>query len=231
MRKSHSVPRTDGDETRRALIEAAGQLAAQYGWPAVRAKDVCALAQASTASVNYWFGSRDELYEEVVREIPDGIVPESTMQVMRLAAQGRASAKVAIEQFFDEVLAGAEHPERWRLRLWAREMFTGPSETFLKVVDDVESDRMTVLRSLFAAYLGTMPDSAETSEALLSTVMPCLLCVMVPERVKEILYPDVFEGGGSGRATMKRVFMQNLKLRRRALEKDRKKTRGGGDGQ
>lgn len=220
------MPRTDGDETRRALIEAAGQLAAQSGWSAVKAKDVCALAQVSTASVNYWFGSRDELYEEVVKEIPDGIVPASTLQVMRLATQGRASAKAAIEQFFDEVLAGAEHPERWRQRLWAREMFTGPSETFLKVVDDVGSDRMTVLRNLFAAYLGTEPDSRETSEALLSAVMPCLLCVMVPGRVKEILYPEVFEGGGSGRETMKRVFMQNLKLRKRALEKDRKKAKG-----
>lgn len=222
MRTSQAAPRSDGEETRRALIEAAGQLAAERGWSAVTAKEVCSLAQVSTASVNYWFGSREALYEEVVREVPDGIVPESTLQVMRLAAQGKASPKAAIEQFFDEVLSGAEHPERWRLRLWARELFTGPSEVFLEHVGEAAQERMTVLRELFSCYLGVKSDASETTETIVSVVLPCLLCVVVPGPIKESLYPDIFSDLQASRETLKRVFMQNLKMRKRALERDDK---------
>ena len=70
MRKKTAKARTDGQATRQALVDAAGILAARHGWASVRAKDVCKLAGVSAASVNYWFGSRDELYREVVRQIP-----------------------------------------------------------------------------------------------------------------------------------------------------------------
>ena len=74
MRKKTAKARTDGQATRQALVDAAGILAARHGWASVRAKDVCKLAGVSAASVNYWFGSRDELYREVVRQIPEGLI-------------------------------------------------------------------------------------------------------------------------------------------------------------
>ena len=74
MRKENAKARTDGRATRQALIDAAGILAARHGWASVCAKDVCRLAGVSAASVNYWFGGRDALYAEVIRQIPEGLI-------------------------------------------------------------------------------------------------------------------------------------------------------------
>lgn len=45
MRKETAKARIDGQATRQALIDAAGILAARYGWASVHAKDVCELAE------------------------------------------------------------------------------------------------------------------------------------------------------------------------------------------
>lgn len=225
MRKSQNSPRSDGDETRLALIEAAGRLAAERGWADVTAKDVCALAQASTASVNYWFGSRDKLYEAVVAEIPHGIVSDTTLQAMHMAVEGRVAAKTVLESVFEELLEGAEDPTQWRRRLWAREMATGPSPAFEKIIEDVGSERIEVLRTLFAMYLGTKPTDAQTSEALLSSLSTCMMLVVIPGQFRQLLFADMFGPGVPSRDILQRMIMQNLKLKKRSLEKKKKKSR------
>ena len=225
MRKSQNAPRRDGDETRLALIEAAGRLAAERGWAAVTAKDVCALAQASTASVNYWFGSRDRLYEAVVAEIPGGLVSEGTLQAMHMATEGRVPAKTVLESVFEELLSGAEDLSQWRRRLWAREMATGPSKAFESIIEEVGSERIEMLRTLFAMYLGTKPTDTETSETMLSTLSTCMMLVIIPKEFRRFFFGDIFGPNVQSREILLRMLMQDLKMRKRSLEKKKKKSR------
>jgi TetR/AcrR family transcriptional regulator, regulator of cefoperazone and chloramphenicol sensitivity len=56
--------RCDGQETRHALLEAAGEIFVQKGfWEATNA-DICARAGVNTALINYHFGSKENLYVE-----------------------------------------------------------------------------------------------------------------------------------------------------------------------
>lgn len=52
---------------RRALIEAAGQLFAQKGYNQVSVREICKEADFNTAAVNYYFGSKKDLFIQVVR--------------------------------------------------------------------------------------------------------------------------------------------------------------------
>ncbi len=54
--------RIDGQETRQRLLEAASIVFAQKGFWETTNADICKEAQVNTASVNYHFGGKEELY-------------------------------------------------------------------------------------------------------------------------------------------------------------------------
>lgn len=187
MRKETAKARTDGQATRQALIDAAGILAARQGWASVRAKDVCKLAGVSAASVNYWFGGRDELYREVVRQIPEGIIDARLEEYLQSDADPLDKLRQALESFF-MASRGRSH---WHLALWAREVFTGPSEEFIKEVRSRGTKRMMVLRQFVASFLGVPEEGPEIEAVAMSIMSPCLImAALSPEVLKEI-FPNL----------------------------------------
>jgi AcrR family transcriptional regulator len=57
---------SEGDEgTRKHLIEAAGEVFAQYGFRAATIREICKRANASVSAVNYHFRDKEGLYEAV----------------------------------------------------------------------------------------------------------------------------------------------------------------------
>jgi TetR/AcrR family transcriptional regulator, cholesterol catabolism regulator len=58
---------TRSRETRRRLIDAAGQILAERGYASTRISDIAARADLRTSSVYHHFPSKDELIEEVLR--------------------------------------------------------------------------------------------------------------------------------------------------------------------
>jgi AcrR family transcriptional regulator len=55
--------------TRERIIEAAGQLFAEKGFKETTVKDITELAGANLAAVNYYFGDKEKLYEEVILHV------------------------------------------------------------------------------------------------------------------------------------------------------------------
>ena len=53
-------------DTRERLIEAAGQLFADHGFRKVTVREICRVARANVAAVNYHFGDKLGLYREVL---------------------------------------------------------------------------------------------------------------------------------------------------------------------
>lgn len=192
MRKETAKARTDGQATRQALIDAAGILAARHGWASVRAKDVCKLAGVSAASVNYWFGGRDELYREVVRQIPDGIIDNRLEEFLTSNADPLDKLRQALESFF----MTSRGRSQWHLALWAREVFTGPSEEFISEVRSRGTRRMMLLRQIVASYLGVPEEGPEIETVVMSIMSPCMMmAASSPEVLKEI-YPNLMNAKG-----------------------------------
>lgn len=57
--------RKDGIERKARLLEAATRAFAEKGFRETTVADICAMADSNTASVNYYFGSKEELYAAV----------------------------------------------------------------------------------------------------------------------------------------------------------------------
>lgn len=110
---------TRSAETRKRLLEAAGEVFAEHGFRAATIHQICQRAGANIAAVNYHFSDKEQLYHEVIRysdeeggsaaprELPKSSPPEE-----RLRAH--------VEWFLMHLLD--EGRPAWHGRLMAREM-------------------------------------------------------------------------------------------------------------
>ena len=120
------------DETRRRLLEAAGETFAEKGFRAATVREICGRAGANLAAVNYHFGDKEQLYVETVRYAhlagAEGPPPEFDVDATE-------SPERKLERFVRGFLQRLLDPARptWHARLMAREM-TEPSDRCLQML-------------------------------------------------------------------------------------------------
>lgn len=88
--------RNDGLETRVRLLDAAGLVFAAKGFHDAKTAEICRIAKANVAAVNYHFGGKERLYKEAWRHAfersieahpPDGGIPQDAPTEHRLRGQ------------------------------------------------------------------------------------------------------------------------------------------------
>ena len=126
------MPDSSAFSTKQRILEAAENLFARHGFAGASLRQVTATAQVNLAAVNYHFGSKDRLIEEVFRRRLDELNARRLVALKRALARSKptledvlaAFIKPALElsldrsggQAFVRVLARAyaEHNERLR---------------------------------------------------------------------------------------------------------------------
>ena len=76
-------------ETRQRLIESATRLFAERGFAKVTVREICKAARANVAAVNYHFGGKNGLYQEIVQSAIRTM--HGTTQEIQKAGEGRAA--------------------------------------------------------------------------------------------------------------------------------------------
>lgn len=59
--------KNNGDDTKKRILDSAEELFAEGGFDGVSARDITKHAKCNVASINYYFGGKDNLYNEVCR--------------------------------------------------------------------------------------------------------------------------------------------------------------------
>src|SRR5262249_13073406 len=109
------------DDTQSRLLEAAGQVFGERGFKAATIREICDLAKANIAAVNYHFGDKAKLYKATLRFTVQDMI--CTMKVPEWPAGTPIASK--IRSFIRGVITHMlenRHKEPCRLALMMREL-------------------------------------------------------------------------------------------------------------
>lgn len=146
------------DPTRDKLLEAAGQVFAEQGFYAATVREICSLAGANVASVNYYFGDKVELYEQVLR----CTISRAHDAAMREALNIEQPAK-ALRRAIRLMLGRLCSPDRpnWTMRIMMHEM-AQPTPALARVVNEIIAPNYLLFRRIIGRMIDLPPEHEKT---------------------------------------------------------------------
>ena len=159
-------------KTRSAIMEAAGEIFADEGYPKATVRDICRQAGANIAAINYHFGDKKGLYLAVLKHYqelsfqtyPPNLGIEKTQRP-------EEKLKAFIRSFLMRIMD--EGRPAWFGKLLARE-FTQPTWAFDILVKETIRPSFQILTSIVAALLSKGANEREVRLCSMSIVGQCL---------------------------------------------------------
>ena len=165
-RGEHLARAADTDrETRQRLLDVAASLFSEHGFDNVTVRDICTKAQANVAAVNYHFGGKTGLYDEVLGMAIR--IMQATTEEIRQAGEGQSpegQLEASIRIFLTRV---ATTPNRWIHQLMLREV-SNPTPSFDMVLNEVLKPRMAYVRNAIAGIMGCPDDDPQVALCVMS---------------------------------------------------------------
>jgi AcrR family transcriptional regulator len=121
------------DDTKRRLLEAAGEIFSEKGFDSATVREICDRAGANIAGVNYYFGDKQRLYIDAVREAQCVRLEQVPMPDW----DPSAPATERLRGFIHTMLSRMIYEQRpaWHLGLILREL-SHPTEACAEIVED-----------------------------------------------------------------------------------------------
>lgn len=158
MNKPGAEVASSADPTRAKLLEAAGQVFAEQGFHGAKVRDICSRAGANVAAVNYYFGDKMELYEEVLRQAVCAAHDAPMRESLNNVQPEEALRKIVL--YMLTKLCDAKRPS-WTIRIMAHEM-AQPTPALSRVVDEIIGPNYLMLRRVIGRMLELPPDHEKT---------------------------------------------------------------------
>lgn len=180
------TPRRDGLSTRITVLEAAGQVFAERGFIEATSKEICERAGANSAAVNYYFGGKESLYEEVLVEAHRQMVSLEDLDVIILSDD---APEQKLRAFLQQMLqTAAASPALWGIKIYLREL-ASPSPFVTKAMTTTVLPKADKLRSLVREITGLPWESEQLQRATAFVVIPCISLIMFPDALRTIILP------------------------------------------
>lgn len=137
--------------TRNKLLDAAGQVFADFGYHGATVRDICARAGVNVALVNYYFGDKLELYTEVLRHS----IGASADGIIQQALKSTAPPEEALCELIHAMLRRVCWGDRpgWHYRLMVHE-FAQPTPAMATVIDETMRPVYERFRAIIGGMLG-----------------------------------------------------------------------------
>jgi AcrR family transcriptional regulator len=159
-------------ETRRQLLEAAGEVFAESGFRDATVREICRRAGANIAAVNYHFGGKETLYAEVLRYSQQRAF-EKYPPLAGVAAGAPAAEKLRafVHSFLLRIFD--EGPIAWFGKMMSREMVE-PTGALDALVEERMRPMANQLRAIVAEILGCSPKEEKVRLCAFSIVSQCV---------------------------------------------------------
>ena len=160
------------DETRRQLLEAAGEVFAEFGFRNATVREICRRASANVAAINYHFGDKETLYVEVLR-YAQGKALAKYPPLLDVAAGAPAEEKLRafIKSFLLRVFD--KGPTSWHGRIMSREMIE-PTAALDSIVEERIRPMAGMLWQIVADILDCPLNDDRVQLCAISVVSQCV---------------------------------------------------------
>ena len=162
--------RTDGIETREAILAAAEVEFAEKGYELASVRTICKAAGANVALANRYFGSKQELYKLVAQRLFGDL--GAPLAEIPAKVTDAASWQAAVREWIDDMLFMTIPTERAQ-KLCAglfRQEVTRPTEFFKAFMDAFGKPVYAALEKLIAKATDDAGDVAQWTAAIWSQV-------------------------------------------------------------
>lgn len=173
--------------TKRRLIEAAGEVFAEFGYERATVKQITDRAQASLAAVNYHFSDKQELYYEVLLEAQQASIA-TMLTLERLPPE--TSPQQQLTAFIETFLRNHLDPNRprWHGSLLARELIE-PSESLARIKSQYFSSHYQRIEALMQKLVQVEMPRNRLILYVESVIGQCLFYV-THQRTMQLCHPD-----------------------------------------
>lgn len=180
------APRRDGQSTRMIVLEAAGQIFAERGFAEATSKEICERAGANSAAVNYYFGGKEGLYEEVLVEAHRQLVSLEELDQILLSTD---TPEQKLRSFFERMLRTATSSSKsWGIKIYLREL-ASPTPFIEKALGNTVFPKAEKLRLLIQQITGLPLDSSAAQRATAFVFIPCISLIMFPDSLRTLVLP------------------------------------------
>ncbi|MDY4919667.1 MAG: TetR/AcrR family transcriptional regulator [Phascolarctobacterium sp.] len=183
------VPRTDGTETRKQIIECAGKLIAQKGFVATTSKEICQELGINLAAINYHFGSRDGLYVEILSNVHDHLL---SLDFLEELASEQLTLQQRVEQLIGFIIHKACIEEDWQLQLWLREIVSG-NPLLDKVIEKTVLPKLKLVLTIFGAYFELALDDMRLHSLIQCLLAPVFSFIIARQHNVQRLLPATYD--------------------------------------
>lgn len=161
----------DGGNVRERILQAAFEVFAEQGFTNTTVRDICRQAAVNVAAVNYYFGSKQGLYEEVCRYSCGAAGEAPAVLPIDAAAAPDEQLASFIRQFMRTILLHGSSSLQGKIM--AREMME-PTSALQIIVKEIIRPRQEQLSAIIRALLGKAADETLVRRCCFSIVGQCL---------------------------------------------------------
>ncbi|MBR4737292.1 MAG: CerR family C-terminal domain-containing protein, partial [Rhodocyclaceae bacterium] len=140
------------------------------------------------AAVNYYFGGKERLYEEVLREAHQQI---SSLEELDAIASSAMPPAEKLRALLARLMHTALHAgDLWGIKIFLREL-ADPSPLALKNVTTVALPKALKVRAIIEEASGLPADSPQLQWAAGLALMPCIGFILFPDALKTLHFPNM----------------------------------------
>jgi TetR/AcrR family transcriptional regulator, regulator of cefoperazone and chloramphenicol sensitivity len=184
---THAAPPRPTAATREKLLDAASQVFAERGYHNATIREICRLAGANVAAVNYTFGDKLGLYTEVLRQYLRAKQTGELMAAIDAAHSPEEKLRRVIHMRLQSLCSG-RRPD-WGFRIVMHE-FSQPTPAMTRVIDEAMRPIYTRVLSAVGQVLGLPPDH-EITRLCNNSIIGQILFYTFSQPVLSRLQPDL----------------------------------------
>ena len=182
MNKLYKKNKEECNSTKDLIIDCAGKLISKYGYDRVTSKSICEEARVNIAAINYHFGSYDELYITILKEVHKYVMNIDELNEIYL---NNLNPREKVDMFIDIFIDNLFKDKGWYIKVWAREIIN-PTPFIAQVFSQEVFPKLNIVAKIFSEYTKIPVSDPSLYSCIISTVSPFIV-VFLAHKLESVL--------------------------------------------